>query len=64
VFIIHEQQRYQILQVENQHLVGEVQVKMMGRGPSVLKSFEPANSVEAADLVALDGPVFLGSSAC
>jgi hypothetical protein len=23
---------------------------MMGRGPSVLKSFEPANSVEAADL--------------
>jgi hypothetical protein len=28
VFIIHEQQRYQLLQLENRHLVGEVQVKM------------------------------------
>jgi hypothetical protein len=28
VFIIHEQQRYQLSQVENHHLVGEVQVKM------------------------------------
>ena len=47
VFIIHEQQRYQLLQVENHHLVGEVQVKMyiygvaciyMRRAPEELKA--------------------------
>ena len=51
LFIIHEQQRYQIQQVENHHILGEVQIKMLGRGPHVTQFWDATESVEAADHV-------------
>ena len=51
LFIIHEQQRYQIQQVENQHILGEVHIKMLGRGPHVTQFWDATESVEAADHV-------------
>lgn len=51
LFIIHEQQRYQIQLVENHHILGEVHIKMIGRGPPVTQFWDETASIEAADVV-------------
>ena len=51
VFLVHESQRYAASRAENEHVLGEVKFRMIGRGPHVTRFFDAQESVEGADIV-------------
>uniref|UniRef100_A0A7S0NDZ6 protein O-GlcNAc transferase n=1 Tax=Hanusia phi TaxID=3032 RepID=A0A7S0NDZ6_9CRYP len=51
VFIVHQEQQAAAAEVRNRHLVGDVKVVLLGRGPNVQRKWDRDESVRAADLV-------------
>ena len=59
VFLIHEHQRHAAQQPENKHLVGDVHLVMLGRGPHVLQQWDSDVSVRGAAAVNAGGVCIL-----
>ncbi|KAJ1471460.1 glycosyl transferase family 41-domain-containing protein [Baffinella frigidus] len=51
LFVIHVHQTNAASLPENRHLLGDVKIKMLGRGPHVTQHWDETQSVEAADAV-------------
>ena len=51
VLLIHEQQEHAAQQAENKHLLGDVRLVMLGRGPGVSQLWDPLAAQRGAHLV-------------
>ena len=51
LFMVHEHQRAKAQDVANKHLLGDVKIVFLGRGPHVTRQWDERESVDAADII-------------